>query len=100
VAIKTIIEFQAKPGQRDELIRLLREHIAAAGRPPGFLGETWYEALGDPDGLIGIAEWESPEAREAYLAQAQQSGALAPIVGLLGAPFRATNVRPLPSSSV
>ena len=100
MAIKTIIEFQAKPGQRDELMRLLREHIATTGRPPGFLGETWCEVLGDPNGLIGIAEWKSPEAREAYLAEAQQSGVLAPIVGLLGAPFRATNVRPLSSSSV
>ena len=96
MAIKTIIEFQAKPGQRDELVRLLREHIATTEPPPGFLGEAWCEVLGDPNGLIGIAEWESPEARDAYLAQAQQSGALAPIMGLLGAPFRATNVRPLP----
>jgi quinol monooxygenase YgiN len=100
VAIKAIIEFQTKPGQRDELARLIREHIAATERPPGFLGETLYEVLGDPNGLIEIAEWESPEARDAYLAQARQSGALAPFMDLLGAPFRATNLRPLPSSSV
>jgi quinol monooxygenase YgiN len=100
VAIKTIIEFQAKPGQRDELVRLIREHIVKTGTPPGFMGETWYEVLGDPDGLIGIAEWESPEARDAYLVQAQQSGALAPFMDVLGAPFRATNLRPLSTSPV
>jgi quinol monooxygenase YgiN len=96
VAIKTIIEFQAKPGQRDELARLIRKHIEKTGTPPGFLGETWHEALGDPNGLIGIAEWESPEAREAYLVQAQQAGAFAPLMDVLGAPFKATNIRPLP----
>jgi quinol monooxygenase YgiN len=93
VAIKAIVEFQTKPGRRDELLRLSHEFMATMERPPGFLGDTLYEVLGDPNGLIEIAEWESPEARDAYLARARQSGALAPFMDLLGAPFKATNVR-------
>jgi quinol monooxygenase YgiN len=97
MAIKTIIEWQTKPGQRDELVRLIRELIATMKEPPpGFLGAALYEALSDPDRLIEIAEWESPEARDTFLARLQQSGALAPFLDLLGAPFKATNVRPLP----
>ena len=68
VAIKVIVELQAKPGRRSELRDLL-ESMVADQRPnqPGFLGSTRYEALGNPDLLIEIADWESVEAREAHV---------------------------------
>jgi quinol monooxygenase YgiN len=95
MAIKAIVEFQTKPGQRDELLRLIREYMATMETPPGFLGTTLHEVVGDPNGLLEIAEWESPEARDAFMAKLQQSDALAWFMDLLGAPFRATLVRPL-----
>jgi len=97
VAIKVIVELQAKPGKRAELKNLL-ESVAATLGPgePGFLGSTRYEVLDNPDILVEIADWESAEVREAAMQQAMASGAYAPLVELLAAPFRATVIRQLP----
>jgi quinol monooxygenase YgiN len=96
MAIKVFVEFQIKPGRRDEFVSLVRGITVSMGSVPGFLGSTTYEVVGDPNGMAEIAEWESPEAREAVMAQFMQSDALAPFMDLLAAPFRATIVRPLP----
>lgn len=60
---------------------------------PGFLGMTRYEVLDDPDRLIEIAQWDSPEARADWLADAVGSGALNRVMEALASPFRATSVR-------
>jgi len=89
MAIKVVIEFQAKPGERSNLKALLRE-ISATHAPttPGFLGSTVYESLDSPDGLIEIADWESAEAQASAVEQAMASGVYAPVVDLVAAPFR------------
>ena len=64
MAIKAIVELQAKPGRRDELKRVLESLIATSGPgQDGFLGSTRYGVLDDPDVLVEIADWESAEAR-------------------------------------
>jgi quinol monooxygenase YgiN len=97
VAIKVIVELQAKPGRRAELTNLL-ESVAGTLGPSlaGFLGSTCYEVLDNPDIVVEIADWESAEARAAAMQQAMDSGAYAPLGELLGAPFRATVIRQLP----
>jgi quinol monooxygenase YgiN len=97
VAVKVIVELQAKPGRRDELESLLESIVANHGpSQPGFLGSTRYEAPDNPDLLIEIAEWESAEARAAHMQESAASGAYGPLLELLAAPFRATVVRQLP----
>jgi quinol monooxygenase YgiN len=97
VAIKVIVELQAKPGRRDELKRLLENLIVTQGPGQhGFLGSTRYGVLGDPDVLVEIADWESAEAREAHMQEAAATGAYAPLVELLAAPFRVTVISQLP----
>ena len=56
MAIKVIVELQARPDKREEL-RSLLESVAEKSGPgaPGFLGSTRYEVLEDPD-----AWWRSP----------------------------------------
>ena len=93
MAIKTIIELQAKAGKRDELVRAMDRVIVTMRDVPGFLGITRYEVLEDPDRLVEIAEWESPEARQAWIDRSMESGDLGPLMEILGAPFKATNVR-------
>lgn len=96
MAVRVIVELHAKPGRRDELAGLIRSLVAAQGpAAPGFLGSAQYEVLGDPDALIEIADWESPEARQAHMAEAAAAGVYAPLGELLAAPFRATVVRSL-----
>jgi len=75
MAAKVIVELKAKAGRRDEL-RILIEQLAARDRPSGYHGSTYYESLDDPDLLIDIADWESPEARTTHLAEAMAAGAM------------------------
>jgi len=97
VAIKVIVELQAKPGRRDKLQRLLESLIATQGPGRhGFLGSTRYEVLDDPDALVEIADWESAGAREAHMREAAATGAYGPLLDLLAAPFRARVISQLP----
>jgi quinol monooxygenase YgiN len=97
VAIKVIVELQAKPGRRAELKSLVESIVAQQGPSQrGFLGSTRYEVLDNPDMLIEIAEWESAEARTAHMQEAAATGVYAPLAELLAAPFRVTIIRELP----
>ena len=97
VAIKVIVELQAKPGKRAELKSLLESVVAEHGSgQPGFLGSTRYEVLDNPNILVEIADWASVEVRAAAMQEAMASGAYAPLEELLAAPFRATVIRQLP----
>lgn len=96
MAIKVIVELQAKPGGRAELAALLDSIVARDGPTQrGFLGSTRYEVPDNPDMLVEIAEWESVEARLVHMAEAAASGAYAPLLEMLAAPFRATVIRQL-----
>jgi len=97
VAIKVIVELQAKPGRRAELKSLLESMVAELGPTHrSFLGSRRYEVLDNPDMLIEIAEWESAEARVAHMEESAATGAYAPLLEMLAAPFRATVIRQLP----
>jgi quinol monooxygenase YgiN len=96
MAIKVIVELQAKPGRRDELRSLVEKLAASQGPGSGYLGSTFYENLDNSDMLIDIADWESAEARTAHLEGAMATGAYAPVLEMLAAPFRATIIRRLP----
>jgi quinol monooxygenase YgiN len=97
MAIKVIVELQAKPGKRVELKNLIESIVAKHGSGQrGFLGSTRYEVLDNPDILVEIADWESAEARAAHMQVAMASGVYAPLGDLLAAPFRATVIRQLP----
>jgi quinol monooxygenase YgiN len=97
VAVKVIVELQAKPGGRSELAALLDSIVAREGSTQrGFLGSTRYEVPDNPDMLVEIADWESAEARAVHMEEAAATGAYAPLLELLAAPFRATVIRQLP----
>jgi quinol monooxygenase YgiN len=97
MAIKVIVELQAKPGKRAELKRLIESIVAKHGSGQrGFLGSTRYEVLDNPDILVEIADWESAEARVVHMQEAMASGVYAPLAELLAAPFRATVISQLP----
>ena len=94
MCVKVIVELQAKPGRRDELRSVLEVLTATDGTSPqGFLGSTRYEVLDDPDALVEVADWESAEARDMHMRAAARTGAYAPLLQLLAAPFRATVIR-------
>lgn len=91
--IRAIVELQAKPGRRDDLRSLIEGIVASQGPSmPGYLGGELYEVLGDPDTLVEIADWESAEARDAFMQNPAAAELMAPILELMAAPFRATVV--------
>ena len=97
MAIKVIVELQAKPGGRSELAALLDSIVAKEGSTHrGFLGSTRYEVPDNPDMLVEIADWESAEARLVHMEEAAAIGTYAPLLEMLAAPFRATVIRQLP----
>ena len=97
MAIKVIVEFQAKPGKKAELKSLIESIVADQGPgQSGFLGSVRYEVLDNPDMLVEIADWESAEARVAHMQEAATSGVYAPLSEMLATPFRATVIRQLP----
>jgi quinol monooxygenase YgiN len=97
VAIKVIVELEAKSGKRTELKNLIENIVARHGPSvPGFLGSTRYEVLDSPNTLIEIADWETPEARAAHMQESAAAGVYAPLFEMLAAPFRATVIRQLP----
>lgn len=94
--IKVIIEMKARPGERDELKRLLDDIVATQGRGRrGYLGSTRYEVLDDPDVLVEIADWDSVEARMEHLEEAMATGVFEPLAERMAAPFRVTVISPL-----
>ena len=95
MSVKVIVELKAKPGRRDEL-RSLIEQLATRERPDGYHGSTYYASLDDPDLLIDVSDWESPDSRSAHLAKAMAAGAYDPVLELLAGPFRAVVIRQLP----
>jgi heme-degrading monooxygenase HmoA len=95
MAIKTIIELQAKPGKRDDLIKSMDAVLSSMKNAKGFIGAARYEVIDNADSLIEIAEWETPEARQTWLEQSMVTGSLNNLMGKLGVPFKAITVREL-----
>ena len=93
MTIKTIIELQAKSGERDQLIKAMDNVLASMKEVKGFLNVSRYEVIDNPDSLIEIAEWESAESRQNWLEQSMVTGSLNNLMGLLGVPFKAITVR-------
>lgn len=93
MTIKTIIELQAKPGKRDDLVKAMNNVLASMKEAKGFLGVSRYEVIDNPDSLIEIAKWESAEARQIWLEQSMVTGSLSSLMGTLGVPFKAITVR-------
>lgn len=100
MVITVSVELRAKPGRRDELRSMLERIVATEGTSQyGLLGSTRYEVLDDRDVLVEIADWESAEARDAHMQEAAATGAYAPLLELLAAPFRATSSAGSPNRS-
>lgn len=93
MAIRVIVEFQARPGARAELASVL-EYIMATLGPgnPGFLGSTIYEVLDNPDARLEIAEWDSADAQSAVVRHAMESGVYDPVFELVDAPLKAIRI--------
>lgn len=76
----------AKPGQRAELIELLRATIAKLGDPPGLLSYTINTPLGDQDTLWVTEAWTSRDAHDTATKTTANKAETARIMAMLAAP--------------
>jgi len=93
MAIKAIVELYARKGKREDLIRVLDEIQIVRKDALGFMGVERYEMIDDPEKLVEIVEWESREARQAWLEHSTESGLLNRLVSTLRQQFKAITVR-------
>ena len=93
MATKTIIELEVKTGMRDELLKALEDMHEKRKDATGFLGFARYEVIDDPNKVVEITEWETAEARQAWLENSMALGILNRLIGLLATPFKAVTVR-------
>ena len=54
MAIKTIIELQAKPGERDQLVKAMDNVLSSMKEAKGFIGITRYEVIDNPGSYFRI----------------------------------------------
>lgn len=95
MTIKAVVEMHARRGKRAELFKMLADLHEHRKDAAGFMGYELYEMMDDPDKLIEIVEWETREARQAWLEQATASGVLSRVVDTLRKSFYAITVRRL-----
>lgn len=93
MSIKAIIELQAKPGRREDVLKALQAVHESRQGQQGFIGFTKYEVIDDPDSVIEISEWDTAETRQAWLEQSMESGVMNRLIETLGVPFKAITIR-------
>jgi heme-degrading monooxygenase HmoA len=93
MTIKAIVELHARRGKREQLIQALEELHKAQTNTPGFIGYERYEMVDDPEKLIEIVEWETREARQAWLEKSTGTGELNRVVAILRKSYTAITVR-------
>lgn len=65
--IMVIARFEAKPGQRDEVVRLAAPCIEATRKEAGCISYELMLSTENPDGLVFVERWESRAALDAHL---------------------------------
>ena len=99
MSIEAIVELRAHPGRRDEVVDLLNAVTASMPDVQGLVSLTRYEVPDEPDTIVEIVKWRSPEDRARWIAEAVESGVLAPLMAALASPSRTTVVRLLDEST-
>lgn len=95
MTIKAILELHARRGKREEMLKALEALHESRRKVPGFVGYERYEVIDDPEKVVEISEWETREARQAWLEENTASGVLSRVVGTLRKSFNAVTVRRL-----
>lgn len=87
MSLTALLELQAKPGQGDQLIAILRESLEDTRARQGCLGVSVHRDQTDPDRILLFEEWASREDDEAYRQWRAGEGATPEVGALLaGAP--------------
>jgi hypothetical protein len=86
MATTVVLEMSAELGQGDALVAAFNEILPATREFKGCQGVTVHQRADDPDSLMLIEHWASPEDHLAYGAWRKDSGTLGGVMGLGDAP--------------
>lgn len=81
-----IVNFQSKPGRRDDLIEFL-SGVQDGAISAGCKSIAVLRVQDTEDGVVEVEYWESRAAHEKFVAAAVEAGAFAPFDDLLAGPF-------------
>ena len=74
MAVRTILEVQAKPGTGDELVSFFRSHLPATRAYEGCTSVDALQNSDDADNVLVVEVWDSREQYEEYLAWRRERG--------------------------
>lgn len=88
-----IVNFQSKPGRRDDLVEFL-SGVQDGAIAAGCQSIAVYRVEGTEDGVVEVEYWESQQAHEKFVGAAVEAGAFAPFDDLLAGPFAIQYLNP------
>lgn len=94
--IKTIIELQAKPGQRDQLLSIMNEVTTTIKRCRVSLGWIFTKSSKTPMGWSRSPDGSPPRRARPGSSRVWILGRFNLLMQSLDAPFKATNLQPIP----
>jgi len=87
VAVTVIVRLQAKPGEGDRMVEVVKEITPDSIDKDGWVAFELVRDLDDPDTLVMIEKWRDRADHEAYVAWRAETGKGAAELGeVIGAP--------------
>jgi len=86
LSINVVLEITAAEGKADELIAMLRKHLADTRARKGCEGLTVHRGQDEPNTVLLIERWASRADDEAYRAWRADAGAIDGLAALVDGP--------------
>lgn len=86
MAVRVILEAQAKPGTGDEVVELLRSILVETRAYEGCTSIDTLQSSDDTDNVVLVEVWDSRKQYEKYLAWQRERGTIDRLVAALAKP--------------
>ena len=94
-AVINVSRYRPAAGKRQELVAAMRRFAEKAANTKGCFGAQVCESDRDPEELVGVSRWESPQALEAFSDTAASSREREQFRGLVSGGADRENLRPI-----
>ena len=86
MAVTVVATLKVKPGLADTVLEAMTAMLPETRAYAGCLGVDVVEGVDDPNTILLLEEWETPESQQAYLQWRAESGALTQMAEVLAEP--------------
>ena len=94
-AVVNVSRYRPAPGKRSDLMTAMKRMAARAAEAKGCFGAQACESDEDREDLIAVSRWDSAQALEAFSSEAASVAEQEHLKGLVAAPARRENLRPV-----